>query len=115
MGLNETITIGANETMGINEMAGLQVSENSSAPILDCPDFAKSDLELVGFWSFWLEGVCQVIISVFGLFGNILSIYILTRYVTANNNIEIYSKDNSFTTGSALNTHHIKYFLSGMK
>ena len=84
MDLNETITTGANETIGINEMAGLQASENISTHILDCPDFSKSDLELVGFWSFWLEGVCQVIISVFGLFGNILSIYILTRYVSLN-------------------------------
>ena len=44
-----------------------------------CAEFTDEDDATIGFWNFWLEGVSQVIISLFGLFGNILSIYILTR------------------------------------
>ena len=50
----------------------------------DCPEWrVPEDYDTYKFWKFINEGVFQVIISIFGLFGNILSIYILTRYIYA--------------------------------
>ena len=77
-----------NETQGFSPMnetatfpnlplaAGLE--ENVSS-LLECPEWSPDDYQNYKFWKFLNEGVFQVIISLFGLFGNILSIYILTR------------------------------------
>jgi hypothetical protein len=48
---------------------------------LDCPVWTDDDYAAYKMWKFINEGVFQVIISIFGLFGNALSIYILMRYI----------------------------------
>ena len=44
-----------------------------------CPTFDDSDFELLGRFSFWLEGVSQTILAIFGILGNCFSCFILTR------------------------------------
>ena len=62
-----------NDTMSYYA-SNLTASANETA--LDCPEFDESFLEPL---SFWLEGVTQVVISVLGLLGNLISAIILSR------------------------------------
>ena len=89
---SEITTVMSAHTPSIGEM------ENNGSLVSNCEEFTVEDDITISFWKFWLEGVTQVIISVFGLFGNILSIYILTRYVGRNSagNMQTSSKYYSY-------------------
>ena len=47
--------------------------------VLHCPEYSASDERAVAFFSFYVEGVANVVIASFGLIANALSGYILTR------------------------------------
>ena len=44
-----------------------------------CPGVTKIQMDLLIFFSFLLEGVCQMVISTLGVLGNLASIFLLTR------------------------------------
>lgn len=54
-------------------------SSTSTSDSLQCPTFTREDSEFKVAFSFWVEGVIQVILAVFGILGNILSCFVLTR------------------------------------
>ncbi|TRY64295.1 hypothetical protein TCAL_10256 [Tigriopus californicus] len=59
---------------------GIQgLSSTSTSDSLQCPTFTKEDSEFKVAFSFWVEGVIQVILAGFGILGNILSCFVLTR------------------------------------
>ena len=76
MALNQTLDTMTNSSFGNSSVAP---SVNDDSTELQCPEWSNDDFANYKFWKFWNEGVFQVVISLFGLFGNILSIYILTR------------------------------------
>ena len=78
MVLNTTDEIMANNNT-MNDSSVISSVEDFAADELHCPEWSRDDFANYKFWKHWNEGVLQVIISLFGLFGNILSIYILTR------------------------------------
>ena len=79
MVLNTTDEIMVNNSTTMNDSSIISSVEDSAADELHCPEWSRDDFANYKFWKHWNEGVLQVIISLFGLFGNILSIYILTR------------------------------------
>ena len=48
---------------------------------LNCPLFTEHDDHVVNLFSFWLEGVSLCTVALGGLFGNFISVYILSRQV----------------------------------
>ena len=108
---SEITTVMSAHTPSIGEM------ENNGSLVSNCEEFTVEDDITISFWKFWLEGVTQVIISVFGLFGNILSIYILTRYVGKNSvgNMQTSSKY-ACIHKVTINTHYeILFFRKEMR
>ena len=51
---------------------------------LDCPVWTDKETDdyQIDMLSFWLEGVTQFIVAIFGLIGNSISAFILSRYVS---------------------------------
>ena len=60
----------------LTEMA-LNVSSNETMP--NCPVYEKSDDYHIGQLAFWIEGISQFIVAIFGLIGNFISAFILSR------------------------------------
>ena len=77
MVLNQTIEMMSSNTTMDNSSVISSVEDSNEE--LHCPEWTREDFANYKFWKHWNEGVLQVVISLFGLFGNILSIYILTR------------------------------------
>ena len=75
MAFNQTGDIMGNSTLNDSSVTSNVEDFNE----LQCPEWSATDYANYKFWKHWNEGVFQVVISLFGLFGNILSIYILTR------------------------------------
>ena len=50
---------------------------------LDCPVWTDEETDdfQIDMLSFWLEGITQFIVAIFGLIGNSISAFILSRYV----------------------------------
>ena len=46
-------------------------------PELDCPCYGEEELQLIQKVSFAIEGVCQCMVAILGIFGNSLASYIL--------------------------------------
>ena len=46
---------------------------------LDCPIFTLEDEAFLDGFSFWVEGVFQIIFAILGIFGNIIASLIVTR------------------------------------
>ena len=64
-----------------NGTEGLPTNDTEVITEVECPIWEHpEDDDRLAFFKFINEGVLQVIISIFGIFGNSLSIYILTRY-----------------------------------
>ena len=55
----------------------LNVSANMTT--LNCPVYDKSDDHQIGLLAFWIEGISQIIVAIFGLIGNFISTFILSR------------------------------------
>ena len=54
---------------------------------LDCPVWTDEETDdfQIDMLSFWLEGITQFIVAIFGLIGNSISAFILSRYVCTYN------------------------------
>ena len=66
--------------MMANGTEGLPTNDTEVISKVECPIWEHpEDDDRLAFFKFINEGVLQVIISIFGIFGNSLSIYILTR------------------------------------
>ncbi len=59
------------------------MSGGNSTPLVlsaaDCPHYTLDDVQVINFFSFWLEGVVVCVIAAAGMVANALSAYILTR------------------------------------
>ena len=51
----------------------------SSAPALLCTDFSPSDLAVLEFHNFWVEGIALCVMAAIGLIANSVSIIILNK------------------------------------
>ena len=82
MAETETVTtiLPSVATIGMEGKGTLAENSTSFEATIDCPNMTAHDWEIVDQFDFWLEGVSYMLIGLFGLFGNIVSIYILTRY-----------------------------------
>lgn len=56
-------------------------SVNTTADSLDCPDYLAWQIKFLDFFAFWIEGVLNCVIAGTGLIANVVSAYILSRYV----------------------------------
>ncbi|XP_023333119.1 FMRFamide receptor [Eurytemora carolleeae] len=55
-----------------------EVSENMSSQFrMECGNHTDEDLELISSFNYWLEGVLMIIVGIFGLVGNSVSILVL--------------------------------------
>ncbi len=54
---------------------------NSSLYELECPEHSDEDLNLLTFITFWVQGVLESVVAITGFIANVVSAYILTRYV----------------------------------
>ena len=58
-------------------LMALNVSANVTT--LNCPVYNKSDDHQIGQLAIWIEGISQFIVATFGLIGNFISAFILSR------------------------------------
>ena len=61
-----------------NGLAALSNMTNFS-DIMDCPDYDQEALAMVDNFSFWVEGVSQTTVAIFGIIGNTVASIILSR------------------------------------
>ena len=66
-------------TMNSSVMDDYMYEDVDTVDSLHCPEYSEADAAAVAFFSFWVEGVANVVIASFGLIANALSGYILTR------------------------------------
>ena len=48
---------------------------------LECPCYNEQDDYQISSLAFWIEGISQFIVAIFGVIGNLISAFILSRYV----------------------------------
>ena len=53
--------------------------ESDSSEILDCPVYSESDQTLLGFFSFWIEGVLTTLVAILGILGNTVVSFIISN------------------------------------
>ena len=47
---------------------------------LECPCYDDQDDYQISSLAFWIEGISQFIVAIFGVIGNLISAFILSRY-----------------------------------
>ena len=57
----------------------MEPNETNNISALDCPEFSDADIRFLDGFSFWVEGVLQTTMAVFGIIGNTIASVIISR------------------------------------